>query len=98
MERPTILVKQEKRGNNLIYSLTISHGRDTGSAVVAEFVDVAMKHSLPPEGGCFEVNAHSIDRGTVHFLGGVYVQSEKLHAVLSDLRSRGYKIEHQAAA
>jgi len=98
MERPMIVVQKVVRDNQSLYSLIISPSIDPGPAVQAEFVQVATKHALPPVGGCFDVNAITPDhKTTLHFLGGMYVQPDKLNAVLDDLQQRGYKIERAAA-
>jgi hypothetical protein len=97
MALPKILVRKEIRGGKTMFNLVLPGGTDPGSEVEEALVAIAGKHSLVKEGGgCYQVAALTVDAGTVHFLGGLYVAPATLQAVLADLRTRGFEIESKA--
>ncbi len=98
MKRPKIRVKEVTLGGVDMLNLELQVGNDPGLDVVREFITIAEEHSLPPEGGCYEVQAVIPNTGgeTISFLKGMYVQPGKYKAVLADLDELGYEIEHAA--
>jgi hypothetical protein len=98
MERPTIHISRESRGERTIYNLSLQGGVDHGATVLQELTAVAVKHGLAADGGgCYMVQAMPLGGGSVSFLGGMYVPPQKRDGVVSELRSLGYKITESAA-
>ena len=98
MERPEILVKKEVSGYKSIFNLTFKHGISKDSEVENELVQTIGKYALTPEGGLYEVLMNTYDGKTVTAVGGIYVQPDKLDAVLIELKARGYEIVKESAA
>ena len=92
-DRPPIRVQETTHGGRQLFDFVIATGLDPGPDVTAEFVEIAVHHELPPEGGCYDVAARDLQDGpTQFFLGGMYVTPAKRDAVWSDLQSRGYRL------
>ena len=98
IERPEILVKKEVSGYKSIFNLTFKHGISKDSEVENELVQIIGKYALTPEGGLYEVLMNTYDGKTVTAVGGIYVQPDKLDAVLIELKARGYEIVKESAA
>jgi hypothetical protein len=99
MERPEILVKKEVRGYKSIFNLSFKHGISKDSEVENELVQIIGKYDLTQEGGgLYEVLMNTYDGKTVTAVHGIYVQPDKLDAVLIELKARGYEIVKEDAA
>ena len=98
MERPKILLTKEARGYKSIFNLILQREIKKGSEVEKELLEIVAKHSLVPEGGLYEVLVKTYDGQTLSFVGGMYVQPDRLDAVLGDLQGKGYEVVKKNAA
>ena len=92
MERPKLRVKEVSIGGKTLYDVELQISGPPEPIVAEEFMEVAGRHCLSPDGGCYLVTALTLDRHPVSFLHGMHVPPHKYGAVLADLQSRGYTI------
>lgn len=55
--KPKLKIKKQDLDNHEVYNITISGLWNPPADIVADFVEISHKNSLPPEAGCHESQA-----------------------------------------